>query len=186
MGKMMKSLRWLMLCALALMSGCAVFDAQKTVSLPVFSAWYEGQLVNYITTDVSDPQFARMMKANYAPRLQDAIPSYPKPPEVKTVLERVYAFPNQEQSNNVFASIPSPLGYQSQDENYSPLWLMYMVTWRELDQVIELRSEADIFRAEAKGWVDIERTNVVVNCPVVSNDGTHFLPVEQNTEQKAW
>ena len=162
-------------CALML-SACANHSTlSRQVSLDLQSAWYEDKLVHYVTTDVSDPEFARIMKANFAPRLVDAIPNYPKPPEQKTILERVYAFPNGEQTNTVFASIPSPLGHMSEDFHYSPIWLMYTVHWKEPTQVRELRSEGEIFKAEAQGFVEITRTNVVVNCPIVSVDGETFL-----------
>jgi hypothetical protein len=156
-------------------SGCAYHGSPTTVSLPLLTAWYEGQAISYVTTDVSDKTMAAMINANYAPRLANAIPSYPKPPQVKTLLERVYAFPNGEQSRTVFASIPTPLGADSTDKNYSPVWLMYTITWVSKDNVQELKSEADIFKAEAQNWITITRTNVVVNCPIVSIDGQTFL-----------
>jgi hypothetical protein len=161
-----------------LISACTSLPQKNTVELPLLTAWYEGQPVYYITTDVSDQAMAAQMQANYAPRLTDAIPHYPKPPYVKTVLERVYAFPNGEQTTNIFASIPKPLGSASQDPSYSPVWLMYVVSWVDKDKSKELRSESDIFDAEAAGLVTIERTNVVVNCPIVSLDGQHFLSTQ--------
>ena len=160
---------------LLLLSGCAHLDAPDQVSLRLLTGWIDGNPVYYVTTDVSDRDMARKMGANYAPRLYHAIPSYPKPPQLKTILERVYAFPQGSQENNVFASAPEPLGYESEDANYSPVWLMYMVEWLVKENIQELRSEGDIFKAEAKGWVKITRTNVVVNCPVVSIDGHTFL-----------
>ncbi|WP_250655392.1 hypothetical protein [Alkalimarinus coralli] len=44
------------------------------------------------------------MGAKYAPMLYDAIPRYPKPPQVKTILERVYAFPKGVGNNEVIGS----------------------------------------------------------------------------------
>lgn len=151
-----------------LVSACASTNKQQDalLGLTVFKAWHEGHQVSYITTDVSDAAMAKEMGANYAPRLRDAIPRYPKPPQVKTVLERVYGFPNKEQQN-VFASAPSPLGYQSTDRHYSPLWLMYWVVWQDPAQAYELTSEEAILSAEEAGLLTIERSNIVVNCPVL-------------------
>jgi hypothetical protein len=140
---------------------------QSTISLPLLHGWHDGKEVRYITTDVSDQAVAKAKNANYAPRLRDAVPRYPKPPQVKTVLERVYAFPNQEQAWSVFASVPEPLGYKSQDTHYSPLWLMYVVVWKDPSKVTELRSEEAILTAEDQGLVTIERTDIVLNCPVI-------------------
>jgi len=160
-----------------MLTGCSHVFVSEQVVLPLLKGWHDGRAVYYVTTDASDKDIAQQMGANYAPRLSDAVPNYPKPPRVKTILERVYAFPNGEQGNTVFASAPTPLGYRSEDTSYSPIWLMYIVEWIAKDQVIELRSEQDIFKAEAKGWLAITRTDVVINCPVVSIDGLSFLPV---------
>ncbi|MEL0635484.1 MULTISPECIES: DUF7482 domain-containing protein [Marinomonas] len=156
-----------------LLSACAYQGGEKgghqeMVSLPLLKAWHNGETVFYITTDVSDRALAKAENANYAPRLADAVPNYPKPPRVKTVLERVYAFPNGEQDRNVFASVPTPVGYQSENSHYSPLWLMYVVAWKEESTAYDLTSEEAILDAEDQGLVTITRTNIVVNCPVVT------------------
>jgi hypothetical protein len=79
----------------------------------------------------------------------------------------VYAFPNKEQAWSVFASVPQPLGHLSKDTHYSPLWLMYVVVWKDPIQAQELTSEEAIFVAEDQGLVTIERTDIVLNCPVI-------------------
>ncbi|MBU2239730.1 MAG: hypothetical protein KJ868_17115 [Gammaproteobacteria bacterium] len=156
-----------------LLASCSLHSIQETksqqatISLPLLHGWHEGKEVRYITTDVSDQEVAKVKNANYAPRLREAIPQYPKPPQVKTVLERVYAFPNQEQSWSVFASVPEPLGYESQNTHYSPLWLMYVVVWKDPSKAKELTSEEAILTAEDQGLVTIERTDIVLNCPVI-------------------
>ena len=142
-------------------------QSKSTITLPLLLGWHEGKTVRYITTDVSDQAVAKAKNANYAPRLRDAVPKYPKPPQVKTVLERVYAFPNQEQTRSVFASVPEPLGYESQNSHYSPLWLMFVVTWKDPAKATELTSEEAILSAEDQGLVTIERTDIVLNCPVI-------------------
>ncbi|MBD5770838.1 DUF7482 domain-containing protein [Marinomonas colpomeniae] len=150
-----------------LLSACSTVSKPQQVSFTLYHAWYEGGKVGYIITDVSHQDAAKEMNANYAPRLRDAVPRYPKPPQVKTVLERVYGFPNKEQKNNVFASAPSPAGYLSEDRRYSPLWIMYIVKWVDPNQAQELTSEEAIFVAEGEGLITIERTDIVINCPVV-------------------
>jgi hypothetical protein len=157
-----------------LLSACSTVSKPQQVSFPLLQAWHEGVKVAYITTDVSHRDVAKEMNANYAPRLRDAVPNYPKPPQVKTVLERVYVFPNKEQANNVFASAPSPLGYLSEDRHYSPLWIMYVVKWIDPIQTRELTSEEAIFVAEDEGLVTIERTDVVINCPVIPFAVNHY------------
>ncbi len=150
-----------------LLMACSSVQKPTQITLPLFYAWYNGEEVAYVTTDVSDRDIARLKNANYAPRLRDAIPKYPKPPQVKTALERVYSFPNNEQTHTVFPSAPEPLGYLSEDRRYSPLWIMYAVVWKDPSQARELKSEEAIFVAEEEGLVTIERTDVVLNCPVI-------------------
>ena len=140
---------------------------QDRVSVPLLHAWYDGKEVLYITTDVSDQAIAKAKQVNYAPRLRDAVPHYPKPPQVKTVLERVYAFPNKEQTWSVFASAPEPLGSESQNTHYSPLWLMYTVVWKDPSKAQELTSQDAILIAEDEGLVTVERTDIVLNCPII-------------------
>ncbi|MGS2718545.1 DUF7482 domain-containing protein [Eionea flava] len=154
-----------------LLNACASTTQPQKITLPLLVGWYEASAVHYITTDVSNAAMAAKMQANYAPRLRDAIPVYPKAPQAKTVIERVYAFPDGEQSRNVFASIPQPVGANSQDQHYSPIWLMYKVEWIDKNNSRELRSEGDILAAEAQGLVSVARTDIVVNCPIVSIDG---------------
>lgn len=150
-----------------LLSACASMSQTQTAEIPLLQAWYEGKKVYYITTDVSDQAIAKVKGANYSPRMQDAIPSYPKPPQVRTVLERVYAFLNAEQIS-VFSSAPEPIGYQSKNTHYSPLWLMYTVVWNDASKAYDLKSEGAILDAQAEGLITITRTNVVLNCPILS------------------
>ncbi len=77
---------------------CGCVSSARTaphISLPVFTGWYSGERVYYITTEITDAGMARAGGITYAPRLIDAVPEYPKPPEVRTVLERVYKFPGR-------------------------------------------------------------------------------------------
>ena len=176
---MLRYLRFFLICFIIALSGCASIyptsgseqSTQPTISLPLLKGWYLDKEVFYVTTDVSDPDMAEMFSANYVPRLYDALPDYPKPPGVRTVLERVYTFADGSQPNNVFASIPEPLGPASQDEQYSPVWIVFMVEWIDKTAAKELRSEEAIQRAKRKGLVKVTRTDVVVNCPIVGYDG---------------
>lgn len=145
------------------------------VSLPVFSGWYAGERVYYITTEISDPSMAVSAGATYAPRLRDALPPLPRPPDWATVLERVYKFPQNNQ-DAVFASAPTPLGARSQDQSYSPLWIAYWVTWNSTLRQHPLLSEAMILDAESTGDVTVTRTDIVINCPIVAAASGDRLP----------
>jgi hypothetical protein len=162
--------------AAAMLSACAsVGPAGPRITLPALPGWFAGKRVYYITTEITDQTMARKAGLTYAPRLSDAIPEYPKPPEVSTVLERVYKFPGGEQ-DAVFASAPVPLGPESANAVYSPLWLAYMVQWKGRAHVRELTSEEAILAALHAEEVTVERTDIVINCPIVWTASGGVLP----------
>lgn len=161
-----------------LFSGCAApgnIRGPQTISMPVSLGWYNGERVYYITTDITDPPMARGAGVNLASRMRDAIPTYPKPPEQRDVLERVYKFPNGEQ-DAVFASIPNPVGPLSSDAQYSPLWLLYAVRIEGARNGEVLSSEEAILEAQDAGNVTVTRTAIVINCPIVGTERGGLLP----------
>ena len=152
-----------------------------TVTLPLLSAWYDGQKVYYVTTDVSDPAVARIMGANLTPRMSDGLPSYPKPPTQKTLIERVYNFTNSPQ-DKVFSSAPAPIGPASADKHYSPIWLAVNVTWAASAKQTTLTSEEEILQQEDAHMLTLQRTEILLNCPIVGSETGGFLP---NTDHSA-
>jgi hypothetical protein len=157
--------RWATTFAAALLlSACAmpVFDAGRTeTALPLRWAWFEGEKVEYVTTDVSDPAMAKAMGVNFVPRLADAIGG----PGQKSLVERVYMFAGGSQIN-VFQSVPRPTGANNTDAGYSPLWRVVGVQWLKPEARRELKSEESILQAAEAGEVQLDVTQVVVNCPV--------------------
>jgi hypothetical protein len=160
------------------LAGCAVsgnIRRPETISMPVSLGWYNGERVYYVTTDITDPPMAQAAGVNLALRMRDAIPVYPKPPEQKDVLDRVYKFPNGEQ-DAVFASIPDPLGPKSSDAQYSPLWILYAVRMAAGGDSTSLTSEEAILSAQDAGKVTVTRTAIVINCPIVGTEHGGLLP----------
>lgn len=161
-----------LLCCVALSSAGTV-QAQVTgdvVELPLISGWYDGKVVRYVTTDVSDKKAAADMGANYVPRLANAIVQQPQPGQPGAV-ERIYSFVNFKQGG-VLPSLPEPMGSENQNRNYSPLWQVHKVIWLPGKQPRVLKSEEEVLAAEDAGELKIEKTNIIVNCPVVfSADG---------------
>ncbi|MBY0571982.1 MAG: hypothetical protein K2P61_11895 [Burkholderiaceae bacterium] len=132
------------------------------VILPLNRAWVDARKVEYVTTDISDVEMAKMAGVNYVPRLADAVPRN----GAKSLLERVYKFPGGEQIS-IFQSTPLPTGAANADINYSPLWRIVLVRWLKRDKLRELTSEADVHAAEDAGEVSLQVTDIVANCPVV-------------------
>jgi hypothetical protein len=168
----------------AFLAGCAVprSDGVERIALPLQRAWFEGRVVEYVTTDVSDAAVAREKGANYVPRLADTLPDE-RAPRVPggarggAPVERVYSFAGRHQFG-VFPSAPRPAGHDNADAAYSPLWRMVVVHWNPGRTVRELRSEEAVLAAEERGDVRLEITRIVLNCPVVrAADGTALRDV---------
>jgi hypothetical protein len=51
--------------------------------------------------------------------------------------------------------------------DYTPLWAVRMVTWKDGETPRLLRSATDVLRAQRAGDVTITTTDVVVNCPLI-------------------
>jgi hypothetical protein len=161
-------------CAISACAGTPLKDvradaASATATLPLQSAWHNDRKVFYISTDISDSAMATMMGSNFAPRLADAVPSALRQPGEKSALERVYKFSGDTQEA-VFASVPDPVGPASRDATYSPLWQVFWVTWKAAKPARVLKSEEAILAAEERGEVELARTGIVVNCPIVASD----------------
>ncbi|MBV8035512.1 hypothetical protein [Roseateles sp.] len=149
--------------ALLLGMAAASQAADDTVTLPLKEAWFEGQIVHYVSTDISDPGIAKKQGINYVPTLADTLkPGMP--------VERAYKFPNDEQAT-VLPSIPRPVGGGNADPTYSPLWVLVMVRWKPGITPRTLTSEEAVLAAEDKGEVELTRTRIVANWPVVRARG---------------
>ncbi|MFZ6649568.1 DUF7482 domain-containing protein [Undibacterium sp. TJN25] len=135
-----------------------------TIELPLLAGWYQGNLVHYISTDMSDRDMAQQTATNYVPRLKHALRA-PVPGQPSAV-DRVYKFPNFNQGS-VFPSAPQPAGYASTSAEYTPLWVVYMVSWLPGTKPRVLRSEEEVLDAEEKKLVSIQATDIVVNCPIL-------------------
>jgi hypothetical protein len=140
-----------------------------SVTLPLVKGWFDGKPVLYLTTDVSDPNAAKDMGVNYVPRLTNAISSNP------SAVDDIYAVTNFAQGN-VIPSAPIPTGPDNQNADYSPLWQVSTVTWKDPQHAHTLKSEKDVLDAKDTGMVDIAQTNIVVNCPVIYSPEGGLLP----------
>ena len=73
----------------------------------------------------------------------------------------IWAFTNgADAQRNIIDTVPGKA-------DYTPLWAVRMVTWRNGASVRVLRSAAAVRAAERAGQVTIANAPVVVNCPVL-------------------
>jgi len=131
-----------------------------TATLPVVFCWYKGQPALYIRTDASDPGAAADQGVNLVPRLANAIDA------PNGAVDDIYQVTNFKQGN-VVPSAPIPAGPSNSDPNYTPLWQVTLVTWNNGVTPHVLKSEEEIFAARDAGQVTLQKTNIVVNCPII-------------------
>lgn len=73
----------------------------------------------------------------------------------------IWAFTNgDEGQRNIIDTVPGR-------KDYTPLWAVRMVTWRDGADVRVLRSAAAVARARKAGELTIRAMPIVVNCPVL-------------------
>lgn len=142
------------------------------VRIPAIDAYYNGKKVWFLHTDVSSQAMAEGLTqmvsypSHHAPRL-GSVP-------VEHAGE-IYVFTNGVSQEGVKPWGGGPFHYQidiiesvPDDEGYTPLRNPHLVTWAEGAEPRILKSVAELREAERNGELTIERTDVIVNAPVVA------------------
>jgi len=146
------------------------FNVDVPVIMPMIDGYYKGNKVYFVHTEVSDPVMAEMMSKMIN------FPTF-HVPELKNIPEdqmaRVYVFTNGVPGSepygggpfmfqiDVFDSIPG-------QKKYSQFRIPYLVTWNNDTKPSILNSESVILKAESDGKVTIEKSNLVVNVPMIT------------------
>lgn len=145
----------------------------KKTSFPVVEGWAHGRAIRYLLQEVSDPAVAKLMKDKTGFDVQTVPALANVPPKA---LADLYLFMNG-------IAGPNPFGFQRNvidsvpgEPGYSPLWLHTFVKWNDPSKARELKSEEQITAAARAGEVTIERSKLVVNCPVLP-DGKDDFPI---------
>lgn len=146
------------------------FNVDVPVIMPMIDGYYKGNKVYFVHTEVSDSAMAEMMsKMINFPTLH--VPELKNIPEDQ--MARVYVFTNGVPGSepygggpfmfqiDVFDSIPG-------QKKYSQFRIPYLVTWNNDTKPSILNSESVILKAESDGKVTIEKSNLVVNVPMIT------------------
>ena len=146
------------------------FNLDVPVIMPMIDGYYKGNKVYFVHTEVSDSAMAEMMsKMINFPTLH--VPELKNIPEDQ--MARVYVFTNGVPGSepygggpfmfqiDVFDSIPG-------QKEYSQFRIPYLVTWNNDTKPSILNSESVILKAESDGKVTIEKSNLVVNVPMIT------------------
>lgn len=131
-----------------------------TATFPVVFCWYKGQPALYIQTDASDPAVAAQQGVNLVPQLSNAINA------PGGAVDDIYVVTNFKQGN-VIPSAPIPAGPANSNSQYSPLWQVSLVTWNNGVTPTTLKSEEEVLAARDAGKVSLQKTTIIVNCPVI-------------------
>jgi len=146
------------------------FNVDAPVIMPMIDGYYKGDIVYFVHTEVSDSGMAEMMTSMinfptlYVPELKNI-------PEEQ--MAKVYVFTNGIPGSepygggpfmfqiDVFDSIPG-------QPEYSQFRIPYLVTWNDTAKPSVLTSESDILKAEASGELTIQKSDNVVNAPMIT------------------
>jgi hypothetical protein len=141
--------------------------AAPSKTFPLVTGFSDGQRIFLIATDASDPAVATQSGATLVQRLMNLIAA--------NATSNAYQVTNFDQPK-VFTAVPSPLGPNNTNADYTPFWRVKLVTWQSGSTPRTLKSESEILAAQAAGQVTIEATNIVINCPVVFTTSGGGLP----------
>jgi hypothetical protein len=159
----------------------SVFKLSKAsvpIDIPLKKGYVNGNPVFYINTDMSDQKLADQLtnatgfRINYAPLLAKA---------PNDAVAQFYVFKNGLKGIGTLGFQPTVGNAQPGDANYSPLWKINIVEWKNGSTSTELKSEKDIMDAKTKGDLTVTPTEIVANCPFVQwNGGSMKIREDKN------
>ena len=147
--------------------------AAPSMTFPLITGFSNGERIFLISTDASDQAVAAQSGATLVPRLTNLIAA--------NATSDAYQVTNFDQPK-VFTALPSPLGADNANSNYSPFWRVKLVTWQTGSTPRTLKSESEILAAQTAGEVAIQATTIVINCPVVFTQSGGALPGAQGID----
>ena len=140
---------------------------------PIIPGWAHGKEVRYLLEEVSDPAVAKLMtsKTGFNVPVVASLASVPK-----EALANLYLFMNGVGGPNPFGFQRSVVDSIPGEPGYSPLWLHTFVKWKDGVTPRELKSQEEILKAASNGEVTLDKSALVVNCPILP-DGQDNFPV---------
>ena len=136
-----------------------------TVTFVAHRGWGpDGRTIYYIVTDATPSGPAEMMGVTSSPTSANLISH--------SGAVDLFQFKNGIKGTG-------PLGFQAGiaaaalgDENYSPMWRIYLIEWNDSEnaKILETKSDIDSFRVDDQITVSIARptnSDHIVNCPFI-------------------
>ncbi len=151
-----------------MMSGMS-FNVDDPMTMPMIDGYYNGEKVFFVHTEVSDKDMADMMSmmVNFTTLHVSELNNI-SPDE----MSKIYVFTNGISGSgpygggpfmfqiDVFDSIPGQM-------EYSQFRVPHLVTWNENSIPTILTSVDEIMDAESNGELSIEKSDLVVNAPMI-------------------
>jgi hypothetical protein len=166
-----RSIVLISLLALSVLLAACNAQAQSTGSyaqVPAGRAYAEGKEIYFTHTEASDQAIAEKL-TNMMKSPVMYVPSLAKVPEES--LANVYVFENGVQGKGPLGFQPDVFNNPPGTQGYSPLRQIILVKWADGAATSELKSVADITKAEAGGDLTTSKAGVVVNMPFMVWDG---------------
>jgi len=145
------------------------FNTDAPITMPMIDGYYNGEKVFFVHTEVSDKNMAEMMSMmiNFPTLHISDLTNIPQ-----SEMSKVYVFTNGIPGSepygggpfmfqiDVFDSVPGQMGY-------SQFRVPHLVTWNDDSTPRILTSETEILEAESNGELTIQKTENVVNAPMM-------------------
>jgi hypothetical protein len=156
-------------------AGAADTEAMATSSdqqaqFPIMKGLYEGEEVRFVHSEASTRELANTLTNMMG--MNSPVPLVPALGEVpRAALADLYVFENGVEGNGPFGFQPDVLGSVPGDSDYSPLRAFNVVRWNRDATPRVLRSATEIREAKNNGEITIERTDGVINMPMLAWPG---------------
>lgn len=152
-----------------LYSGGQITEINKeemTVTFVAHRGWGpDGKTIYYIVTDATPSAPAEIMGVVHSPKSSNLISD--------SAAVDLFQFQNGVKGSGPLGFQPGIAAAVPGDENYSPMWRIYIVEWNDPKsaRILESRSDIEYFKNEEKITVSIARpmnSEHIVNCPFIN------------------
>lgn len=138
--------------------------AAKVPRFPPVRGFGDGGVVFFIHTESSDPKISEVLTLMMGSPVI-TVPALGSAPE--EMLANVYVFNNGVKGMGPLGFQPDIFDHLPGSDGYRPLRRISFVTWKNKTSARELKSVAELMEAQSRGELTVERTDVVVNMPMV-------------------
>lgn len=137
--------------------------------LPAVMGYAEGEEVFFVHPETSVAEVAKMLTEMMGGSPVLVVPALAEVPD--TALAIVYVFTNGVEGDGPIGYQPDVFDNPPGMRGYSPLRTVHHVTWNQPTGARLLTSAREIVAAEGAGELTVERSDVVVNMPMLSWPG---------------